>query len=87
MFHWIFAAVGFIPVGWCRPNSTNRIWRNRKGWVVVFLGDVVENLADVARRTAFRSPKGAYEIRDKYGNFLGTIAKAPFDDDSPGNRN
>lgn len=77
MFRWIFAFLGFLPIGWCRPNSRNKYWRNRRGGVVVYLGDLTENIGDVVRLSVFRSPRDAWVIRDKYGNVTGTIAK-PF---------
>lgn len=75
MFRWIFALMGFMPVGWCRPDTQNRFWRNRRGGTVVFLGDVTENIGDAALLTVFRTPKDAWVIRDKYGSITGTITK------------
>lgn len=80
MLTWILTPFRFIPIGWCRPDTKNRFWRNRRGGSMVFVGDVFENLTDAANPLVFRSPKGSWVVRDQHGNITGTITP-PFRDD------
>ena len=77
MFRILWAIVGFIPLGFTRRGSRNRIWRNRRGRRVVFLGDVAANLIDATYVSVFRPPRDAYLVHDKYGRFIGTISPPP----------
>lgn len=79
----LFALLWIIPVGWCRRDTDNRIWRSRRGGVVVLSGDVFANLGEWFRFQVYRDPDDTVFIRSESGRIIGTMNRSPFGKKKP----
>lgn len=73
MFRVLGWLVRMVPLGWCARDTDARIWRNRRGGRVVFLGDVAANFGALFHSTVYRVPKGSAFIRGKDGGIEASV--------------